>query len=92
MGLLQSALELQQFVGDATRIDLVGARADGLLHRGHFRGVDDRRLGDGLFDLLQGTRGVGQRDVIAGLCRGAAGAAAFALRLCRSQRRCCSNP
>ncbi len=52
MGLLQTALVLQQFAGDSTCIDLVGAGANGLLYRGHFLGVHDRRLGDGFFDLL----------------------------------------
>ena len=36
----------------------VGAALDGLLDRGHFRGIDHRRLGDGFFDLLQRAGGV----------------------------------
>src|SRR5258708_10827835 len=66
MGLLQPAFELQQFIGDPAGVDLVGAGIDGLFHRRYFRCVDYRRFGDGLFDLLQGTGGVGQGDGIAG--------------------------
>src|SRR6267378_3999963 len=67
MGLLQTALELQQFIGDPAGVDLVGAGMDGLFHRRYFGCVDHRRFGDGLFDLLQRTGGVGQGDGIAGL-------------------------
>src|SRR5580704_7891537 len=80
MGLLQTALVLQDFAGDTTGVDFVSSRADGLLHGRHLVCIHNRSLGDGFFDLLQGARRIGQGDMVAGLCRcGRRGT--FALRL-----------
>src|SRR5271168_2843026 len=57
MELFQSAFKLQELVGNASGVDVIAARSNGLLHRGYLLRVDNRRLGHSLFDLLQSARG-----------------------------------